>query len=102
MCLVACVIPLQAIVNGRLGQVLANPFLAAFTSFATGTVILGLVTMLYSQGIPRIPTGAKIPWILLSGGLMGCIYVTAVLHYVPKMGAANVLTAGILGQFTTV
>lgn len=98
MFLVAFGIPLQAIINGRLGQVLANPFLAALTSFVTGTVILFVVTLMYSRGMPRIPQDAIVPWYLLTGGLLGSIYVTAVLVTVPKMGPADLLTAGIAGQ----
>lgn len=98
MFLVAFGIPLQAIINGRLGQVLANPLLAALTSFFTGTVVLFVVTLMHSRGLPRIPQDAIVPWYLLTGGLLGSIYVTAVLVTVPKMGPADLLTAGIAGQ----
>jgi Uncharacterized protein conserved in bacteria len=98
MFLVAFGIPLQAIINGRLGQVLGNPFLAALTSFITGTIVLLVVTLLYSGGIPKLPQDTIVPWYLFTGGLLGAIYVTAVLVTVPKMGPADLLTAGIAGQ----
>jgi transporter family-2 protein len=98
MFLVAFGIPLQAIINGRLGQVLGNPFLAALTSFITGTIVLLVVTLLNSGGIPKLPQDTIVPWYLFTGGLLGAIYVTAVLVTVPKMGPADLLTAGIAGQ----
>ncbi|WP_437224705.1 DMT family transporter [Planctomicrobium sp. SH661] len=98
MCLVGALLPIQAIVNARLGQLMANPFLAAQTSFATGTVALIAITAVHARGIPKLPDGVQIPWFLLTGGLLGTVFVTAVLHFVPRLGAANVLTIGIFGQ----
>lgn len=96
--LAACVIPVQAIVNGRLGSVVKNPFLAALISFSSGTFALILVTLIWSGGWPRFPRWEKLPWYLYSGGLLGAVFVTVVLVLVPRIGAANVIAATIVGQ----
>jgi len=97
----ATVLPIQAIINGRLGQVLANPVLAALASFAIGSIALATFILLATPGWPRLPSGlglADVPLYLLSGGILGAVYVTVVLMLVPRIGAANVVAAGLVGQ----
>ncbi|MCA9053468.1 MAG: DMT family transporter [Planctomycetaceae bacterium] len=97
----ATVIPFQAIINGRLGQMVGNPLLAALISFAGGTLALSLILLVTTPGVPSLPQGLNwedIPPYLLTGGLLGTVFVTAVLMLVPHIGAANVLAAAIVGQ----
>ncbi|WP_437192411.1 DMT family transporter [Planctomicrobium sp. SH527] len=96
--LVAGLIPIQGIVNGRLGIVLGNPLLAALISFLSGTIILVLIYFGMHGSLPRIPTDGSVAWYLYTGGLIGCIYVTAVLMLIPIIGPANVLAASVVGQ----
>ncbi len=95
---VAGLIPIQGIVNGRLGVVLGNPLLAALVSFLSGTIILVLIYTGMYGSVPRIPTDGSVAWYLYTGGLIGCIYVTAVLMLVPIIGPANLLAASVVGQ----
>ncbi|SFH71804.1 DMT family transporter [Planctomicrobium piriforme] len=96
--LTACGIPIQAIVNARLGTLLANPLLAALISFVTGTLALGIICLIANGGIPKYPSGVHIPAFLYIGGLLGAVFVTVVLVLVPKIGPANVIAATIVGQ----
>lgn len=91
-------IPFQAIVNGRLGIALENPFFAAWISFLGGSITLTFLTLIYSFGLPEWPTGKPMPWYLFTGGLIGTVFVTTVLVVVPKIGTANVVAATVLGQ----
>lgn len=100
MVFVSGLVPLQAIVNSRLGQVTRNPFLSAFVSFAGGVLTLGIITLIWSQGMPRVPDGARVPWYLLTGGIFGAMFVTTTLVLVPRIGVANVIAATIVGQLT--
>ena len=100
----AAVLPFQAIINGRLGQTLANPLLAALVSFSSGTVALILIIVAITPGWPNLPTGMNwddVPPYLFTGGLLGAVFVTLVLMLVPRIGAANVLAAGVIGQLLT-
>lgn len=99
--LAAVVIPVQAKVNAGLGQSLQHPFLAALISFLGGTLALLLITAVWSRGWPRPVHGYPREWYLYTGGLLGVIYVVAVLMLVPKIGTANVLAAGVFGQMVT-
>lgn len=89
------VVPLQSIINGRLGHLLENPLLAALVSFAGGTVALSLIILVTTPGIPQIATeGKSFPWYLFTGGLFGAVFVTSVLTLVPRIGATNVARRG--------
>jgi bacterial/archaeal transporter family-2 protein len=96
--LAAGVIPLQAIVNGRLGQEVQNPLLASLISFTGGTLALCILMLVTTRGLPTIPEGAHLPPYLFCGGLFGVVFVTVVLILVPRIGTANVLAAAIVGQ----
>jgi len=96
--LAAGVIPYQAIVNGRLGQLLQNPLLAALVSFVVGTITLLTLLLVVTPGLPSWPANVSVPWHLLTGGLCGVIFVTVVLILVPKIGTANLLAATVAGQ----
>ncbi len=96
--LAAGVIPIQTTLNGRLGQLLANPLLASLVSFVGGTLALGLLLLVTTPGVPSIPQGVRIPWYLLTGGFFGAVFVTTVLMLAPRIGITNVLAAAIAGQ----
>ncbi|MCA9112470.1 MAG: DMT family transporter [Planctomycetaceae bacterium] len=96
--LAAGVIPVQASVNGRLGQLLQNPLLASLVSFTGGTLALGLLLLVSTPGLPSLPDGVRVPWYLMTGGLLGAVFVTTVLILAPRIGIANVLAASIAGQ----
>ena len=92
------VVPFQSIVNGRLGILTENRFLSALISFTGGTVVLALMVLITSKGLPTLPAGTKIPWYLCTGGLLGAVFVTVVLTVVPSIGTARVLAAALMGQ----
>lgn len=90
--------PVQAIINGRLGQLLNNPLLAALVSFIGGTLTLSVLVLVTTPGLPALPPGGSLRWYLFTGGLFGAIFVTTVLILVPRIGTANLIAATITGQ----
>lgn len=96
----ACIIPVQSIVNGRLGQALSHPFLTSWISFLSGTLALTAIVLIVSGGIPPLEEALSQPWYLYTGGILGVVFVTTVLVVVPQIGTANVLAAAIVGQMT--
>ena len=49
--LIGSILPLQGLVNARLGAAIGGPFVAAFVSFLIGTVVLGVYLLLTRQNI---------------------------------------------------
>ena len=97
--LIGALLPLQGLVNARLGANIGGPVPAAFVSFLIGTVMLGaylLVTRtpLTLQGTLGLPA-----WIW-AGGAFGAIYVACLTLLIPRIGAAGMICLAVLGQVT--
>ena len=97
--LIGAILPLQGLVNARLGTHVGGPVVAAFVSFLVGTVMLGLYllatrTPVVLQGILKLPA-----WIW-AGGVFGAIYVACFTLLIPRIGAAGMVCLAVLGQVT--
>lgn len=97
--LIGAILPLQGLVNARLGAHVGGPVSAAFVSFLIGTVMLGLYllatrTPVTWQGSLQLPA-----WIW-AGGVFGAIYVACLTLLIPRIGAAGMICLAVLGQVT--
>src|SRR5688572_26369712 len=92
---------IQAGVNSQLRTVLNNPLLAAFISFITGTVALGLLLLFSRKTIPSLSVYGTTDWYNLTGGLLGAFFVMVVILTVREIGTANMFALVIAGQFLT-
>jgi transporter family-2 protein len=95
---VGALLPLQALINARLGALTNGPLYASFVSFFVGTCLLGL-TLLLSRTpfLPAQSPGALPLWIWAGGAIGACLVVVATL-LVPKIGAAALICLIVLGQ----
>jgi len=95
--LVGVMLPVQAGVNAQLRNGLGHPLLAAFASFAVGTVALGLVSLAARARLSGAPISA-IPWYQWTGGLFGAFYIAAAVVLAPRLGAAAMIASIVAGQ----
>lgn len=87
----------QSPINARLGDHMGGPLVAAFCSFAVGTLALAVV-LLATGNIPRLAAIAQTePWLWI-GGLLGAIFVTVAAWVVPTLGAALMISLFVAGQ----
>jgi bacterial/archaeal transporter family-2 protein len=91
-------IALQAPINSSLGKAIGT-WQAAFVSFLIGTVLLCAIAALSGGGL-GLSGSLSVPWHYLLGGILGALYVTAVLVTVRTLGAGGVTAATIAGQLT--
>jgi transporter family-2 protein len=89
----------QTGVNSQLRTDTNNPVLAALISFIVGTVALIVLYFLFFKQAPTFPSGYHFTWWKFTGGLLGVVYVTAVVISAPRIGAANALAFIVAGQF---
>ena len=88
-------VALQPSLNARLAE--KTGFLQAATvSFAVGTLILLVVSLLSGQGSFRRISEAD--WWQLTGGLFGAFFVTMTILGVPRIGTTAVLALTIVSQ----
>jgi bacterial/archaeal transporter family-2 protein len=90
-------IALQAPINSHLGKAVGT-FQAAFVSFAIGTVVLFFAAAVAKGGLGDVRQATSVPWYYLTGGILGVLYVSAVLVTVRSLGAGGVTAATIAGQ----
>ena len=90
--------PTQAATNNKMAMVVGSPVMAAFISFAVGTI--ALLVYLLIAGIPLgSMTAAKdAPAIAWVGGLLGAFFVAAAVTLVPRLGVAMTFSLIIAGQ----
>ncbi len=88
----------QAPINGKLGQTVGALPAAAF-SFVSGSVVLVVLALIFSDGLRGLPS-TDLPWYYFLGGLLGAVYVTSVVITVKYLGAGGIAAATIAGQLS--
>ncbi len=95
--LVGMLLPLQALLNARVGALTHGALFASFLSFAVGTLALALVLVVTRTPLPSLRTfGALPPWLWL-GGLIGALFVFCGTLLVPRLGAAGLICLIVFG-----
>ena len=95
---IGTLLPLQALINARLGAQTQGPLYASFVSFLVGTCLLGaLLLVTRTPWSPGQPLLSLPPWIWL-GGAIGALFVFAATLLVPRLGAASMICLVVLGQ----
>ena len=91
-------LPLQALVNARLGALTHGALYASFLSFLVGTCLLGLVLLATrSPWLPAQALSALPAWIWAGGAIGACLVLVSTL-LVPKIGAGALVCLIVLGQ----
>ncbi len=96
--LVGAALPLQALVNARLGNVTAGPIFAATLSLLTGLVVLAIVLVFQRPAWPPVEQLVRLPGWMWVGGVVGVAYVVLAILGVPRIGAAGFVALVVLGQ----
>jgi transporter family-2 protein len=91
-------IPLQAGLNAALRGYLGNPYYATLVSVVLSTVAIALFILIGRQPLPTVQVALQAPWWVWMGGIVGVIYLCAVLMLAPKLGATTLIASIIAGQ----
>lgn len=86
-------LPIQAGLNSEIGKAVKSPVYGTLISFLVGTVGLLLYMVLTRANWADIKGGYQLPWYYWTGGLLGAVYVAAIIVLTPRLGVA--LTFGI-------
>lgn len=96
---IGCAIPLQAAINSQLkGHLAQSTILAAFVSFAVGTIALAVVAVATGQRIGALGNVADSPAWQLTGGLLGALFVFGTTLLAPQIGVARMTALILAGQ----
>lgn len=91
-------LPLQALVNGRLGGALGSPLWASMLQNLVGALAMGSVILMTRTAAPSGGQLAATPAWAWVGGALGMIFVISALLAAPKLGATRAIAAVIVGQ----
>ncbi len=91
-------LPLQALINARLGVLTAGPIFAALLSFVIGIAALIVLLLVQRPEWPAAGQLTRLPGWMWIGGLIGAGYVVAAILGVPRIGAAGFVAVAVLGQ----
>ena len=91
-------LPLQALINARLGHATAGGLFASGVSFLVGTVALAAVLVVMRPTLPSAEAMLRLPPWIWTGGLIGAAFVVVATLAVPRIGAASLIALVVLGQ----
>lgn len=89
---------LQAGANSTMARLAGSPEWGAVVNFVTGLAALVALLLLRGSRPPELAAMARAPWWAWSGGLLGALFVTAVVVLAPRVGVATTLALVITGQ----
>ena len=90
--------PTQAAINSRLALSVESPIVAAFVSFAVGTLALFVYILLTGVPLNNLASAKGAPIIAWTGGFLGAFFVSVMVTVVPKIGVALAFSLAIGGQ----
>lgn len=91
-------ISLQAPINAEAADRLGHPLAGSTMSFCVGALALIAITLFLRQDVNLAALKTMPTYMLVSGGLLGAMYVTASLMLAPRIGVAALIALGITGQ----
>ena len=90
--------PTQAVVNSKLAATVDSPVLAAFISFAVGTIALFVYILLTGVPLSSLAASTNAPLVAWIGGFLGAFFVSVMATVVPRIGVALAFSLAIGGQ----
>ncbi|MCU0447605.1 MAG: DMT family transporter [Microscillaceae bacterium] len=92
-------LPIQAGLNGRMGQALQSPLWAVLISFLVGLVAMLVYVLLMNDSL-KVQQIGQIPSHTWVAGVLGAIYVSTVVLAFPKLGPALTFGLIVAGQLS--
>ena len=96
--LIGTLLAIQGSINTQLTTFLKHPLQGALVNFLVGFMCLVGLNFIFRTQVPDWGQVKVAPWYLFAGGLLGAVFVSSVIFFIPKIGVTTVLAASIAGQ----
>jgi transporter family-2 protein len=97
--LVGALIPVQAILNTRLGKQTGGPMMGSMMSFIIGLICLFILNLCMNySAVTQLKPAATSPWYLWLGGVIGAIFVGYITWVNQKQGMTLTFALVVSGQ----
>lgn len=91
-------LPTQAGINTQLNLWSHSTILTATISFAVGTIVLAVYSLVLRVPWPSGEAVTRYPWWIWTGGFLGAFLVASTVVLAPRLGAASMMSLIIAGQ----
>ena len=93
----AC-LSLQPPINATMAGVLGSPLLAACISISISFLVVVLVWLTWGKGAGHLVQAKALPWWVLTGGVIGVVFVAGSVVVAPVLGVALFFVCVVAGQ----
>ncbi len=96
---IGAILPVQAVLNTRLGKQTGGPLISSTLSFLVGLIALLIINLVANySALSNMKLLSVSPWYVWMGGLLGAIYVTCVIFVNQQQGVALTFALVVAGQ----
>ena len=96
---VGAIIPVQAILNAKLGRQIGGALMGSLMSFFTGFICLLILNLIINNNaLIAIKVSATGPWYVWLGGLIGAVFVGYITWINQQQGVALTFALVVSGQ----
>jgi transporter family-2 protein len=97
--LIGSLLPLQAILNTRLGRQTGGPLMGALLSFTVGLICLLILNLATNpSAVVDLKPSTVLPWYIWLGGFLGAIFVGYITWVNQQQGVALTFALVVSGQ----
>ena len=96
--LAGIILPIQALINGRLAEGVGGIVMASMLSFTIAALLLAFSQLIIGKTFPSFDQITTVPLLYWIGGFLGAVYVTGAITSVNALGATTAMCLIISGQ----
>jgi len=97
--IVGALMPVQAILNTRLGRQIGGPLMGSLISFCVGLICLLVLNLISNySAVVQLKPATTSPWYIWLGGVLGAIFVGYITWVNQKQGVALTFALVVSGQ----
>jgi transporter family-2 protein len=96
---IGALLPVQAILNTKLGKQTGGPLISSLLSFLVGLIGLFIINLVTNYtALSNMKLLSVSPWYVWIGGLLGAVYVSCVIFVNQQQGVALTFALAVAGQ----
>ena len=96
---IGALLPVQAILNTKLGKQTGGPLISSMLSFLVGLIGLFIINVVTNySALSNMKLLSVSPWYIWIGGLLGAVYVSCIIFVNQQQGVALTFALAVAGQ----
>jgi len=97
--LIGAILPVQAVLNTKLGRQTGGPLISSLLSFLGGVICLFIINLFANYtALSHMKLLSVSPWYVWMGGFLGAIFVSCIIFVNQQQGVALTFALVVAGQ----